>query len=132
MNSTLATIPEPKARPDLTAKSHRNMYLIRTNDPDSLHRLAESLDALDDFTHCDLGELNTLELTELCDDAAGWISAQPFVYDEANGLAIFAISPSGVAWLCDHPDALDDYNVDTNSLAAFGAAAGAVYALDTF
>ena len=108
------------------------MYLIRSDDAESLRRLAGSLDAINDFVHCDLGSLNTLELTELCNNASSWISGQPIVYDELNGLAIFSFNSEGVAWLAHNPNALTEYNADVGSLSAFAEASGAVYALDTF
>lgn len=108
------------------------MYLIRTDDPNALCKLAESLDAIDDFAHWDLGALTTLALIELCDAASGWITGQPVVYDESNGLAIFAFAPDGVAWLAQNTDALTEFDADLDSLGAFVRAPGAVYALDTF
>ncbi|QDU43668.1 hypothetical protein Mal52_21440 [Symmachiella dynata] len=110
----------------------RIMYLLKTNNPISLYQLAESLDAIQDFTHCDLGSLNSLQLIELCDEAAAWIANEPIVFDEENGLAIFEFSPSGVAWLRNNSAALKDIGPDAAALSALDGADGTLYAVDTF
>jgi len=108
------------------------MYLLKTNTPNSLYQLAESLDAIQDFTHCDLGSLNSLQLIELCDEAAAWIAKEPIVFDEENGLAIFEFSSSGVAWLRNNSAALHDFGPDVAALSALDAGDGTLYAVDTF
>ncbi|TWU09561.1 hypothetical protein CA54_48030 [Symmachiella macrocystis] len=108
------------------------MYLLKTNNPNSLYQLAESLDPIQDFTHCDLGSLNSLQLIELCDEAAAWIAKEPIVFDEENGLAIFEFSSSGVVWLLNHSVALHRWNADVAALSALDGAGGTLYVVDTF
>lgn len=110
------------------------MYLIQTDDPMSLKQWGQSVDFFDhlsDFVHCDLGGLNTLELTELCEQSASWMGGPPLVYDEA-GLAIFSFSLDGLTWLLDHIDCLEKFDVDSHALQVLARASGVTYIVDTF
>lgn len=111
------------------------MYLIQTDDPMLLKQWGQSIDFFDhlnDFVHCDLGRLNTLELTELCDQSASWLSGPPLVYDETIGLAIFSFSWDGLTWLLDHIDFLEKFDVDIHALQVLARVSSVLYLVDTF
>jgi hypothetical protein len=107
------------------------MFLIRTDDPAALEQIAAEVDALTEFPHCDLGELNSLGLAEIHPQSVKWFG-EPVVNDEAGGLAVFGLKPAAVTWLVKNADMLADFGADADALRKFGDGRGAVYAVDTF
>ena len=111
------------------------MYLIHAEDAKSLSVLAQDLDAIDDFEHVDLGDLNTLELYEITDGAASeWEASEPVFFDEEAGLMIVGFSLAGVLWLRDNPDAVEEFGAKSQTIADFASLCkdGQIYCLDTF
>jgi hypothetical protein len=111
------------------------MYLIRSEKPEFLEIfLRSSFDALDDFLHCDLGRLNSLELILLISSANDWMAAQPVILDEDGGLAIFAFVNEGVLWLRNNADTLTDFDINPDEIRNFAVLTfnSNVYAIDTF
>ena len=50
------------------------MFLVRADDKTQLHSIAESFDAIENFEHFDLGQLNTTALLDLCKESTSWMS----------------------------------------------------------
>ena len=66
---------------------------IHTRDPFRLKKIADDIDALDEFDHVNLDELITLDFEEICSSlGTRWSSGQPVVFDEKAGLAIFQVN----------------------------------------
>ncbi len=108
------------------------MFLVRADDKTQLHSIAESFDAIDDFEHFDLGQMNSIALLDLCEESTSWMVGPPVAFDEAGGLVIVRFSNVGLAWLSEHADELEEFDIDAAKLRAFTSARGPVYAVDTF
>ena len=110
------------------------MYLVRSNDRDAVNRIATDLAVLDDFPHCDLGELNSLALAELHPASSDWIASEPLVFSEESGIAIFGFAAEGVRWLRRNAEKLAEFGADPNAVRTFADAASEdnVFAVDTF
>ena len=68
---------------------------IAAQNPDDLKEL--EIDDLDDFRHCSLEALTTLDF-ELALQGSGirWTQGQPVVHDEEAGLIVFQVNPIGL------------------------------------
>ena len=110
------------------------MYLVRTDDRNTLERVASNIDLLGGVAHCDLANLNSLALVELHSGSAEWIADNPVVFDEESGIAVFKFADAGVAWMKDNAEQLAEFGADPRVVRAFAMTEGSgnVYAIDTF
>jgi hypothetical protein len=100
---------------------------IHTQRPADLSRLAEDMEAIDDFVHLSLDSMLTLDFEEVCvaHDVA-WSLSEPVVFDEEAGLAIAGVEPSGLAWVLSNKNLFtEDQQSDLDKLQAFVEANGA-------
>ena len=111
------------------------MYLINTSDEESLQALANDLDAIINFDHVDLAELNSLSIMEATNNAASdWLAREPIAFSESDGIVIAGFAIEGVAWLRDNSDLIGEFGANPDDVQEFAARceAGQVYFLDTF
>lgn len=109
---------------------------ISENDLEKLRSLKEDLDALDDLAHVSLDFLSTLDFETLAaNSGVRWMTAEPLVYDEEDGIVVVKVSPEGLERVLTERNEFDeDQVIDLDSLRAFVRAHGTenIYELATF
>jgi len=109
------------------------MYLIKAKSNDEVCTVAKELDDIEKFDYLDLGEINTLELTELNPDSTVWNIGKPLVYNEETGVVLLSFSKESLCWFGQNSELLATYGVSKEKVAEFCiSCSDNLYCLDTF
>ena len=95
------------------------MILIKAPSPDDLAPVIEDLETFGDFDHLDLGDINTLIMCELNEEAVGWHIGEPIAFDEQQGLCVIEYSTEALKWMADNTSVLSEYGCDPSEIMAF-------------
>jgi len=109
------------------------MYLIKAKSSEDVLSVVQELDNINNFDHLDLGDINTLELTEMNPDSSSWAVGEPVAFDENAGIVLLNYSKESLAWLKESQDILTDYGVLKELVEQFCSVCNEnLYCLDTF
>jgi hypothetical protein len=109
------------------------MYLIKSESNEDVQAVAYDIDKLDDFEYLDLGDVNTLELTEINPESSSWATGEPIVFNEETGVVLLPFSKESLKWFKENAEMLEEFGVSKESAAQFCAeCADNLYCLDTF
>jgi len=109
------------------------MYLIKAKSNGEVCTVAEDLDEIGKFEFLDLGEVNSLELTDLNPDSSKWNLGEPLTYNEKKGVVLLSFSKQSLSWLSQNSEALSTYGISKEKVAEFcSSCTDNLYCLDTF
>jgi hypothetical protein len=95
------------------------MYLLRVNNLDELKTLQQNIECLPDFDYLDLCEVNSLTLSVIHIDYVNWISDNPIVNDEVNGLFLIQFDNICLEWFEQNADSLQPYGCNPEEVGKF-------------
>ncbi|MEJ2406277.1 MAG: hypothetical protein P8171_18645 [Candidatus Thiodiazotropha sp.] len=109
------------------------MYLIKAKTNEGVQAVASDVDNLDDFEYLDLGDINTLELTEINPESSSWATGEPLAFNEEVGIVLLPFSKESLNWLKGNVEMLEEYGVSKESVFQFcSECSDNLYCLDTF
>ncbi|MEW7989705.1 MAG: hypothetical protein AB2820_05590 [Candidatus Thiodiazotropha sp.] len=95
------------------------MYLIKSKSNEDVQTVANDIDNLDDYEHLDLGDVNTLELTEINPESSRWATGEPIAFNEETGIVLLPFSKEALNWFKENTEMLEEYGVSKESAMQF-------------
>jgi hypothetical protein len=109
------------------------MILIKSSSKEDVLKVVDDIDTVDDFANIDLGELNSLSLSDLNMDSMDWTIGEPLCFDEETGTLLIEYSNDALTWFKSNIEMLAEYGVSAEDMKAFCEnQSQTLFCLDTF